>query len=98
MQTLNKGGDVLARGGVRMDSAPGAGVSKEKWDQIFGEEDGVVKKAVYVFKCPIHGIFAHSKKEFFLSGGYPQLDESITSECLIEDCDEVAVYSGFQPA
>lgn len=95
MPTINKGGDVLARGGVRATWAPGSNVTRKQWDRIFKEE-APVKKAVYLFRCPVHGIFS-TKIEFFLSGGYPQLNEYKTSECLIKGCDEIAVYSGFQP-
>lgn len=44
MQTVNNGGDVLARGGVRAQFGP-AKVSQEKWDAIWAEEpkeDGII--------------------------------------------------------
>lgn len=38
MQTINKGGDVLARGGVKNQFPPaGGGVTQEKWDSIFAD-------------------------------------------------------------
>jgi len=39
MQTMNKGGDVLARGNARCQFAPmGGGVSQEKWDAMWTTE------------------------------------------------------------
>lgn len=36
MQTINKGGDVLASGAARNQFPPAGGaVSQEKWDEIF---------------------------------------------------------------
>jgi hypothetical protein len=40
MQTTNKGGDVLARGGSRCQFAPmGGNVSQQKWDEMWSSED-----------------------------------------------------------
>lgn len=100
MQTMNRGGDVLARGGVRMDLAPGSNATQEQWDKAFGESEPV-EKANYVFKCSVHGtlpVVVSSKTEFFLSGGYPQLDESKTSKCTEENCDEITTYNGYVAA
>ena len=91
-------GDKLARGAVsaRFMTTEG-GVSQEKWDSMFTGRHQPVKKAEYILKCSVHGHFA-SGKEFFLSGGYPQgPDEYKTGKCLKEECDEIAVYGGYQP-
>lgn len=97
MQTMNRGGDVLARGGVRMDIAPGSNATQEKWDKAFGEPEPM-KKAQYVFECPTHGKFTNGQ-ECFLSGGYPLLDEYKTSKCVRfdEGCEEVAKYAECLP-
>lgn len=40
MQTINKGGDVLASGGVRAQFPPaGSGMSQEEWDAMWGDYD-----------------------------------------------------------
>lgn len=40
MQTTNKGGDVLARGGSRCQFAPmGGNVSQQKWDNMWKNDD-----------------------------------------------------------
>jgi len=40
--TINGGGDVLARGGVRA-TFRGPNVSQEKWDAIWGKDSGPKK-------------------------------------------------------
>lgn len=86
-------GDKLARGAVRATFGPSsAAVSDEKWREAFGTSE--VKKAVYIFACPVHGYF-ENKTEFYISGGYPQgPDKYKTGKC--PKCEETSVYSGFQ--
>lgn len=41
MQTVNKGGDVLARGNVRCQFPPAGGsVSDKQWEEMWKNEDG----------------------------------------------------------
>jgi len=41
MQTVNKGGDVLARGNTSCQFPPAGGeVTQEKWDAMWQNEDG----------------------------------------------------------
>ncbi len=87
-------GDKLASGAIRATfSMPQ--VNQRTWNKIFNKKHEPIKKAVYLFKCPIHGPFV-SNKEFFLSGGYPKLDELTTCKCFNENCDERAVYAGYR--
>lgn len=39
MQTQNKGGDVLASGGVRAQFPPANKITQDKWDSIFADFD-----------------------------------------------------------
>jgi len=86
-------GDKLASGAIRATFRMPS-VDQKTWNKIFNKKPEPVKKAVYLFECPVHGRFA-SDREFFLSGGYPQLDELTTHKCFDENCDERAVYAGY---
>lgn len=97
----NNGGDALARGAARYTFQPaGQKLSRDEWEKIFA--DGAVPevKGVYLFKCPIHGQF-ESTREFYLSGGFPELDEKYAKgKCPVEasgeTCDEVSEYDGYR--
>ena len=90
-------GDKLARGCVRASYlTTEKKISQKKWDSMFPKKKAEETKGVYIFKCPVHGTY-ESTREFFVSGGYPQLDELTTGKCLDENCDERGVYAGFQP-
>jgi len=89
-------GDRLARGARKAQFPASEKTNQEKWDEAFPKEKTPEKKGVYLLKCPVHGTFV-SDKEFFMSGGYPQLDEYTMGKCLEEDCYERATYAGFQP-
>jgi hypothetical protein len=90
-------GDRLAQGAIKAtylvrDEKP---ISDEKWEEMFPKKAVKPVEVFYMFKCPVHGIFLSTKK-CFLKGGYPQLDESKTSKCRVEDCDEVSVYADYK--
>jgi len=89
-------GDKLARGAVRASYLVSeTSITDKDWKRMFPKK-AEEKKAVYLFKCPVHGTF-ESQREFFISGGYPQLDEYTVGKCLVENCGEKSEYAGFQP-
>ncbi len=92
----NNGGDVLARGGVRCTFKPmGQKMSKEAWEGMFEKDETPVVKAVYIFKCPVHGDFV-SEREAFVSGGFPLLNEYATGKCPVTGCEEKSIYDGYK--
>ena len=92
----NNGGDVLARGGVRCTFKPmGQKMSKESWEKLFEKDETPVVKAVYVFKCPVHGEFV-SDRETFVSGGFPLVNEYAKGVCPTTDCGEKSDYAGYK--
>lgn len=96
----NNGGDVLARGGVRATFRPmGENLTREEWDRIFkNRKPEPEKKAYYLFECPVHGSF-QSEREFFISGGFPQLNEYAKGKCPVkeggQECGEESGYYGY---
>jgi hypothetical protein len=97
----NAGGDRLAQGAVRHTFKPmGEKLTREKWDEMFSEEPQPEVKVVYLFCCPVHGIF-QSQRECYLSGGYPLLNENAKGKCpKVENgftCQEDSKYAGIQP-
>ncbi len=93
----NNGGDALARGCVSATFKPaGSKLSEEQWNKIWDEEAAAVRKAVYIFNCPAHGTY-HSDREFFISGGYPLMNEYAVGVCPRSDCGEKTTFSGFRP-
>ena len=92
----NAGGDVLARGGVRATFKPmGQKLTDEQWAGMFDEEKVPVVKAVYIFKCPEHGLFT-SEREAFVSGGFPLLNEYAFGKCPLVSCQEKSGYAGYK--
>ena len=91
----NNGGDVLARGGVRATFRPmGENVSREEWEKMFKGKPAPEKKARYLFECPFHGLF-ESEREFFISGGYPLMNEHAKGKCPQKECGEESKYGGY---
>ena|SRR6267378_8260982 len=93
----NSGGDSLARGASRYTFRPaGEKLTREKWNKIWRGKAKPVKKGVYLFDCPVHGKY-ESDREFFISGGYPLMNEYATGVCPLADCGEKSTFAGFQP-
>lgn len=89
-------GDKLARGAHKASYlVTENSVTNRKWNSMFKGSGEPELKAVYCLECPVHGVFK-TKKEFFLSGGYPQGPDSyVTGKCFNPDCDEKAAYNGY---
>lgn len=92
----NMGGDRLARGAASFTFKPmGEKLTRENWDKIFDQDEEPVVKAVYLLECPVHGVYK-TDRECFVSGGFPQLDETLTVRCKIDRCGEVTKYAGYE--
>lgn len=91
----NNGGDRLARGAASYTFRPmGEKLTRENWDKMFESEEPVVK-ATYILNCPVHGEYG-TERVAFVSGGYPQLDKSLSVKCQIDECAETAIYAGHE--
>lgn len=88
-------GDKLARGAVRAvyTVRDEVTISQNKWNEMFPKEKAAEVKANYKFNCEEHGIFT-SYREFYISGGYPQLNEYAKGKC--PTCEGVSEYAGYE--
>jgi len=86
-------GDRLARGAVRATfRSDGRKMTDAQWNKKFEGSTG--QQFQYLYECPTHGHFAADRaSDIFFGAPY----EGKTSKCLVDGCDETAVYGGEQP-